>query len=123
MKQYPTLKIEYSKADKNKFRILLIDDESVISSKELTSLDAARLHHVLTNIEPCLRNDMTLTTEQLSGITPLLMIKESQVILYINRLEISTRHDTDTTTDTFYFTFKCFDDIDKIKNYFAEAQY
>lgn len=120
---YETLKIEYAMADRNKFRILLINDDSVIRSEELTSLDAARLHHVLANIETCLRNEMTLTSEQLSGTAPLLTINESQVTLYINRLEIHERHNNDTDIDVFYFTFNSFNDIDQIKNYFAEAQY
>lgn len=120
---YETLKIEYDIEDRKKFKILLINDDSVISSKALTSLDAARIHHVLANIESCLRGTMTLSAEELSATAPLLTIKESQVVLYINRLEIYEWHEEDTGIDVFYFKFKHFDDIDQIKNYFAEAQY
>lgn len=121
--KYETLKIEYAIADRNQFCILLINNDSVIRSRVLTSLDAARLHHVLANIEPCLRYEMKLTTEQLSATAPLLTINESQITLYINRLEIHERHANDTDVDVFYFSFNSFNDIDQIKNYFAEAQY
>lgn len=121
--KYNTLKIEYAIDDRNHFKILLINDDCMVSSKALTSLDAARLHHVLANIEPCLRGEITLTTEQLSATAPLLTINESQVTLYINRLEIHERHADDTDVEIFYFSFNSFDDIDQLKNYFAEAQY
>lgn len=121
--QYDLLKIEYAINNRAQFKILLINDNSVVRSQTLTSLDAARLHHVLANIEPILRNDMTLSADQLSGSAPLLTISESQVTLYINRLEIHERHANDMNVDVFYFSFTSFDDIDQIKNYFAEAQY
>lgn len=120
---YDLLKIEYAMDNRTQFKILLINDENVFRSKDLTSLDAARLHHVLANIEPMLRGQMTLPSEQLSGTAPLLTITESHVSLYINRLEIHERHDDDLAVDVFYFTFNSFNEIDQIKNYFAEAQY
>ncbi len=119
--EFHTLKIEYT--EKDKFKILLINDETIIKSKELTSLDSARIHHILANIEDSLRYEIKFTTEQLSAIEPLLTIVDSDVELYINRLEIYDYHEDDMEVDSFYYPFKSFNDIDLIKNYFAEAQY
>ncbi len=119
---FHTLNIEYTD-EKDKFKIVLINDESIIKSKDLTSLDSARIHHILANIEDSLRYDIKFTTEQLSATAPLLSIVDSDVELYINRLELHEYQEDDMAVDRFYFPFKSFNDIDQIKNYFAEAQY
>lgn len=122
-KKYGKLRIEYSETDKNSFKILMINDDEVVKSMDLTSLDAARIHHVLGNIEESLRYELKFSTKELSAIKPLLIIKESNVSLFINRIEIHDWHEKDTGVDICYYTFTCFKDIDVLKNYFAEAQY
>lgn len=120
--EFHTLKIEYLD-EKDKFKIILINDDNIIKSKDLTSLDSARIHHILANIEESLRHEIKFTTEQLSAAAPLLRIIDSDVTLYINRLEIHKNHQNDMEIDRFYFPLKSFNNIDFIKNYFAEDQY